>query len=321
VVERLEGRPETRWTGPEVRVAWVLSETPGRLVLSARLTAEPEGRLLDLISISVETDPTVLALTAMRPPSSTRSVDVAAITLSAPLEAAPLDLALLDQERLLLLQSESLLLLRWDGSSLRQEGRQALAGPFSPMRHVAGVIAAVESDAAAWVLTNRSADAMLVSIEKGRLAARARADAVPWPGSSTGLRYQLGTDWLDGAVEGLGTGPFLRLLRGGPPLAVLPDGRLRTPQDEPLLLVGSTLTPLWPGLLAIAAAGPPSSRDALWIVEREGYRLAESIPFEGTIVALASRIDQESARVVIGLRDADGSGRLAVVDLKKRPAP
>src|SRR5207245_9315270 len=54
---RLEGRVRLASSGPRIRVASVLAEGPGRLWGSARFTAAPGGRLVDVLASSAESDP------------------------------------------------------------------------------------------------------------------------------------------------------------------------------------------------------------------------------------------------------------------------
>src|SRR2546425_11125318 len=59
---RLEGRVRLVSSGPRIRVDSVLAEGPGRLWVSARLTEEPGGRLVDVLASSAQSDPMLLSL-------------------------------------------------------------------------------------------------------------------------------------------------------------------------------------------------------------------------------------------------------------------
>ncbi|HET8644689.1 MAG TPA: hypothetical protein VFO85_04320, partial [Vicinamibacteria bacterium] len=51
---RVAGIARLASEGPRLQVQPVLADAPGRLIVSARLVAQPEGRLEDLVSLSVE---------------------------------------------------------------------------------------------------------------------------------------------------------------------------------------------------------------------------------------------------------------------------
>ena len=138
-------RPTT--DGRRVRVTSVLSEAPGRLVFSARLVEEPGGRLLDLVSVSMASDAGDLSLASVPWPGASGRLDVVRQARTATLPAPVLDLAFLDDARLVVLWAEELGLYRWEDGGLRLESRQALRGPRQAVRTPGGLLAVAEGEA------------------------------------------------------------------------------------------------------------------------------------------------------------------------------
>lgn len=322
VIARLAGRANLTESGPRLRVASVLSESPRRLVVSARVVEEPGGRLFDLLSVSVDADDRVLDLAPLRA-APAHVVDVVAATRTPPLDGPVLDLGFLGEDRMVVLTTESVALYRWDGSGLALGSRRRLPGPFTAVRAPGGVLLTIEGDRSFWALTSRSPAASLFAVDNDKIVPRLEATALPWPGVPGGLRYRAGTNLLEGAVPGLGSGPFLVLAKGEEGLAVSADGRLRVvglegPGGE--LRVGPALAALWEGLLAASSADPPGSEDSLLLIAREegGPRMVDRLPVQGAIRALAAHGRGEIVRLVAAVEEPGGTTRLVVSDLQRR---
>jgi hypothetical protein len=295
ILARLEGRVALAAGGARIRFPAVLSESPGRLVLSGRVVAEPSGQLLDLISSSVAADDRALTLTPLLARATSAAIEVRASSRTPALDARVLDLVFVGEDRLLVLSPDDLVLYRIDGAALAVLSRRPLAAPLATVRAPAGMIALVPRDASLWVLTNRSPRAALFAIEAQRLVERSQAAALPWAGSTTGLRYRSGTNLIEGELTRLGAGPFLALERGAGAWAVSPEGQLLagnadTPQDTGLR-AGPALALLGPALLVTASADPPGDKDTLQFVARRAGEphVVASVGVDGAIRALASQ--------------------------------
>ena len=317
---RLDGRARLAGDGPRLRVLAVLSQSEARLVVSARLVEEPGGRLVDIVSASVESDAALLSLptTAGR---QRAAVEVVARARSTPLDGRVLDLAFVGEERLLVLFPDALGLYRWDGMSLSTEARLALGEPQASVRHPGGLLLAGREGT--WALTSTSPEAVLAEAEGGRLVARARAQAAPWKGAPAGLRFRAGSDWLEGSLPGLGEGPFLSL--EAPDLAVTPAGELlEAAADGPRRLgprVGPALARLWNGWVAAASAAPPGERDQVLLIERgtDGPTDAQplQVEFEGAVRALASGPRGDSRRLAVAVEPVAGGAYLELLELRR----
>jgi hypothetical protein len=318
---RLQGRVPLSTDGPRLRVEWAVSEAPQRLLASARVVEEPGARLLDIVSASAAWDEGTVPLSPQRGASPRTAVDVVATSRSAPIQGVVLALAWLADDRVLVVFEDEAALYRLEASALTLESRRALPRPLSPVRSPGAV--AIAEPAAAWTLTSAAAAAALVAIEGDRLALRSRAEAVPWRGSPAGLRFRSGTNLIEATAPGLGSGPFVALEPSGI-AGVDADGELRVagPAGPFLagLRVGSALAALWDGMLAASSAIAPAAEDALFFVDvsEGGAVLAESIPVEGSIRALASRPSAEGARLIAAVEEAGGRSRLVLLDLRRR---
>jgi hypothetical protein len=321
VAARLEGRVALAETGPRLRIASVLSENSHRLVFSARVVEDPGDRLVDLLSASVEADDTLLALAPERVAAAGHAFDVLSSTRTPALEAPVLALELLDDDRVVVLSADDVSLYRSDGSALSQESRQALPGPLAAVRSPGGLIAGAARESALWVLTSRAPRAALLALEKNRLVRRSEAAALPWPGSTSGVRYRPGTNLLEGTLRGVGSGPFLSLAAGAQELAVLPDGRLRAASGESAadVRVGSALALLWPGVVAASSADPPGRGDAILLLAADaGFRPLDSLPLDGSIRALAGRTRGDTARLVAAVQPPGSGAHLVFLELRRR---
>jgi hypothetical protein len=298
--ERLGRATRLASAGPRLQVLAVVAEAPGRLVASARLVQQPEGRLQDLVSVSVEADVAALALAARPPAAAAGQVDVLGSSQSAPLPGRVLDLAFMGADRILVLGEDELSLYRLGEGTLELAARRRFAGPLDPVRHPGGILRAVEGEGSAWAATSRARSAVLFGVEDAALVERQRAEAVPWPGSRDGLRFRPGTDLIEGSVDGLGGGPFLHLDETG--LAVDRDGRLLGLSGPPgELRVGPTLAPLWPRHLAVSTAARPGERDSVLVLSLAPPlppRPIGELPVPGSVRALAARTAANRAWLV-----------------------
>jgi hypothetical protein len=317
---RLLGRVTLRDSGERLRVVSVLSDAGGRLVLSARVTAEPEGRLVDLLSASVENDGRLAALTAERPPRAT-VIEIVSTTRTPTLDDRVLDLAFVADDEIAVLSNAWVDLYRIDSSQIERRSRLALPNPTLTVRAPAGMLLPT-AESSLWSMTNRSPKALLLGIDNGRLRPRGEAGALPWRGSAEGVRYRAGTNLLDGPPERLGPGPLLCARSGRPETAVSADGELRIasdagPRSGPR--VGSCVSPLWGGLLVASSDAPPGAPDALLVLKDDpnGTQLLDRIPVEGTLRGIAARARPGGARLVAAVEDAS-SASLLVMDLRSR---
>jgi len=321
LLARLEGHVALTADGPRVRVEWVVSEAPSRLLASARLVEEPGERLLDIVSVSAPWDEGTVPLAPLRPVSPRTTVDVLATSRSAPLDGVVLALAWVADDRVLTVFRDEAALYRLEPSALALESRQPLPRPLSPVRSP-GALAVVDGGAA-WVLSSAAGSAALLAVEGNRLVVRSRAEALPFAGSPAGLRFRPGTNLIECAAEKLGHGPFLALEPSGT-AGVDADGELWLPTREggtrAGLRVGSAVASLWAGMLAVSSPAAPSGEDAVSFVgvSDRVATLAETIPLEGTIRALASRASGEGVRLVAAVEEAGGRSRLTLMDLRRR---
>lgn len=302
---------------PRVRVTSVLSEQPGRLVFSARLVEVPEGRLVDVVSVSMAADPGDLSLASTPWPGAAGGIDVVRQERSAPLAGPVLDLAFLGDDRLLVLGPEEVALYRWDQAALRLESRHVLAGPRRAVRAPGGLLWTSEGESAFWALSSRVARASVFSVEGTRLSVASGAeDSVPWPGIPNGVRFRPGTNLVEGDAGAVGSGPFLALDGDGAGLAaVAADGTLLTAAGGGSAgpRVGSCLaTPRADTLLSTSSA-PPGARDALVFLDRRPpYAERARLPVDGAVRALAARLSGARSRVVAAVETAAGTSLVAI---------
>ena len=321
VLDRLRGRATIRGSGPRLRVRSVLSESPGGLVLSARVVEEPGDRLVDLLSVSAPADESVFTLSPVPAPPAAAAIDVRSTGRTPLLEEPVLDLAFFGDERLVVLGPDAVALYRWDEGGLTLESRRPWPGHLDTVRFPGGLLRVAERDAAFWALTSRSPRTVLFAVEEGRLVERQEADALPWPACPAGLRYRAGTNLIEGAVAGLGPGPFLVLDDSTPGLAVNAEGAL-VDGAATGLAAGPAMASLWTGVVAAASPRPPGEDDAILVVAArdgsgDGPRVLDSIRVDGAVRALAARAHGEGMRLVAAVEDEEGAARLLVMDLAR----
>jgi hypothetical protein len=260
----------------------------------------------------------LLAAGASIPRFQTLAVAMQARTPS--LTEAVLDLALADDDRIVVLSPEAVSLYRWGGDGLVLASRRLLAGA-APVRTPGGLLTPLDESGAFWALTSRATEATLYRIEGGQLQEVARADALPWAGCAEGLRFQPGTNLIQGRVASLGAGPFLTLEPG---VAVDASGRLRAAEvetEEPGPRVGPTLAALGDSLLAASRADPPGSTDAILLLSRgdAGWEVRQTLPVEGAVRALAARPRSGRWRLVAALEEAEPERATHLVVLELAP--
>ena len=202
------------------------------------------------------------------------------------LDEPALALAFVDDSRLAVLFGDSVGLYRVEGSNVRRAAHRPLDGPLAAVRRPGGLI--VPGEDAFWALSSRMPEAVLFATDADRLEARAKAAALPWPGSPLGLRYRDGTDLLESAA-GLLLAPPLQGLavdREGRVLALGPEGPVETKERA-----GPAVAALEEGLVAAASADPPGPADAIQLLRPQGddVRLLDSLPVSGAVRALAGR--------------------------------
>jgi hypothetical protein len=321
LVARLEERGVLAEAGAPLRIDWTVSEAPGRLVASARLIEEPTGRLVDILSVSAGLEDASLPLEAEPAPVTRSVVDVVAKSRSAPIEGVIRAVGWLSDDRLLTLSADEAAVYRVSASALSFESRHPLPRPPLPVRAPGALV--IADGGAAWTLGSGAASALLLAEDGGRLVVRARAEALPWSGSPTGLRFRTGTNQIELSGSDLGAGPFLALDPTGS-AAVDADGELRLVAAgggvRAGLRVGSAIAALWPGLLALSSPAPPGEADAVWLVTlAEGTAsVAESLPLDGSIRALGARSNAEGSRLVASVEEPGSQSRLVLFDLRRR---
>jgi hypothetical protein len=266
--------------------------------LVGRVTAEPGGALVDVLAVSAEVDPDVLELAALpRPPRG--AVAVVSGSVSAPVGARVLDLAFVDDDRLIVLLENGVDLYRRDADALVRLDHRPLDASIV-VRAPAGVVVVAAGEAAFWVSTNLAEGAVLFATDGGRLQEIQRAAALPWPGSKQGARFRPGTNTIDVAVPGLGGGPHLRAGAGEGAWAIAPDGRLGVASvGWSTTRVGSAAATLWPGVWIASSADPPGASDTLLVLTVSGGAptVIATVPVTGTITGIGARSRGERAFV------------------------
>lgn len=314
VLARLKGRVPLASSGPRLRIASVVSGTPGRLSFSARVVEEPAGTLVDLLAVSVPAGGGDLTFLPQRPPAPNDArLEISGSLRTPVLATSILDLAFLDADRLLVLSPDEVSLYRWTGDGLSLLARRPLPGPLTPVRTPGGLLVTSAKPDSFWALTSRAARAAFISVEGSRLVERQQADTVPWPAAPQGLRYLPGTNLIEGAPAPFGTGPVLDL-----------DSAAAISAERRLLCVGCRdqrvglgLADLWPGFLAVSSPAPPGAQDSLIVLEHTeaGLHTRLRVPVDGGVRALAGRVDQRAARLVAAITVPAEGDYLLVLDL------
>lgn len=230
-----------------------------------------------------------------------------------PTPDALLDLAFLDDRRVLALAQGTLFLYRLDDDGPILESRLELPGEFLAVRASAGVLKVAENENACWALTNRRERASLVAVEGRRLVLRLEADAIPWTGTSGGLRYRPGTNQLALAGE-----DFFAVRDDG--LAVTSSGLLKLGPEGLGRRVGGAAARLGP-LVVASTHRPPGVPDAILLLRPDGAEteLVSETPVAGTVRALAAREGRRGRLVVAAVEHGDEAPQLLVFALPPGP--
>ncbi|PYQ20235.1 MAG: hypothetical protein DMF79_10855 [Acidobacteria bacterium] len=219
-----------------------------------------------------------------------------------------------------MLERNTVRVYRSHGGELFRLSERTLPQP-EPVRFPGGLLAATED--AIWVQRSGLPRALLLAVdEAGALVERGQADAFPWPGCPRGLRYRDGTNLLEGAVEGLGDGPFLAVTAG---VAVDHEGRvLVATADGPrpsFLRAGPALVSLGDGLFAAASVSAPGPSDTILIFERDDdeLRLLQEVEAPGAVRALVTTRQEGATRLLAAVESGE---RVTIVPfLIRRVAP
>jgi hypothetical protein len=256
-------------------------------------------------------------LAAVADATRPESLGVTARTRTPALAEPVLDLALADDERIVALSPAAVSLYRWASDGLGLEARLLLPGRALPVRTPGGLLSPIDDTGAFWALASPLPSATLYRIEGRRLTEISQADAMPWPGSPEGLRFRAGSNLLQARIASLGPGPYLTVEPG---YAVDADARLRdaqaeTTNDAPR--VGPTLAALGSSLLAASRPDAPGASDEILLLARggDGWAVAQAIPIEGAVRALAARPRQGQWRLVAAVEEASGATHLVILDL------
>jgi len=315
---RLRARAVVARSGPRVRLSSALGRSATRLRLVGRVTAEPGGALVDVLAVSAEVDPDLLELAALpRPPRGT--VTVMSSNVSAPVGARVLDVAFVDDERLIVLMEDGVALYQRDGDALVRRDHRPLE-VSSVVRAPAGFVVVAAGEAAFWVCTNLAEGAVLFTMDGGRLQETQRAAALPWPGSPQGARFRPGTNLIDVGVPGLGSGPHLRAGAGETAWAIAPDGRLGVARvGWSATRVGSAAALLWKGVWIASSAEPPGATDALSVLSvRDGGAptVVATFPLQGRVAGIGARARGDRAFVATALA-LGGAHRLILMEVAR----
>ena len=253
-----------------------------------------------------------LLLAASAASLSGQPVELVSSRRAAALEAPTLDLAFFADGRLLALSSDALALYSFDANGvIALLSRAPLPGPFFAVRAPAGLLRVSSADAACWVITNATRQALLFAVEGQTLVLRERAGALPWPGAPAGLRYLPGTNVLEHGDERLA-----RVAEGG--WAVTKEGVLRHQDWAGSLRVGNALAPLWERFAIASSPLPPGQPDALLLLARgaDAAEIVQTLPVDGSVRALAAHVAGRSARVVAAVESSEAG--LLVLELRIR---
>ena len=313
---RLGERAAVARSGPRVRLSSALARSATRLRLVGRLTAEPGGTLVDVLAVSVEADPDLLELSVLpRPPRGT--VAVLSSNRSAPLGSRVLDLAFADDDRLIVLLEDGVALYQRVGEDLVRRDHRPLDATLV-VRAPAGVVVHATGEAAFWVSTNLAEGAVLFTIDGGRLQEIERAAALPWPGAGQGARFHPGTNTIDVALPGLGSGPHLRAAAGPTPWAIAPDGRFGVARAWSTTRIGSAGARLWTSAWIASSPEPPGPRDALLVLDASGGTPAvvATFPVPGSVTAIGARARGDRAYVAAATVES-GAHRLIVMEIAR----
>lgn len=239
-------------------------------------------------------------------------------TSGLPIEGRALDVAFVADDVVAVLLEDGVALYRRRGTELRPIDRRPLEAPLVA-RAPAGII--VAEAGAFWVSTNRAPGAILFTTDGGRLQETQRADALPFPGSAQGARFDEGTNLVAVDVPGLGGGPHLRVGGGPVPWAIAPDGRLGDALSGWTdTRVGSAAALLWPRTWIASSRKPPGHGDALSVIRRGiASQTVASFPPPTSVTAVSARASGDGAIVVAAIADGTDHRLLFVEVTRERP--
>lgn len=280
------------------------------------MRSECPGVGLVAVMLCAAAAPTIAGQGA-RPPAAPAH-RVAREILRAPIAERVLDLAFIDDERLILLTGTAVALYERSGDALALRDRRALEASMA-VRAPAGVIAASAGEAAFWVTTNLAEGAVLFTIDGGRLQEIEHAAALPWPGGAQGARFRPDSNLIDVVLPGLGSGPHLRVGAGDAAWAIAPDGLFGVaPSGWTDTRVGSAAARLWSDAWIASSPEPPGASDRLLLVHAGGGTAAivATFPVEGSVTALGARARGRRALVAAALASG-GAHRLVLLEVAR----
>jgi hypothetical protein len=257
--------------------------------------------LLTAVAPSPATPAKVQARTTLRVPAPAR--DVVAVGWAGP-------------RRLVVLRPESIALVRLDPARAVVESEAPLPGPRVAVRTPGGLIVG-PSEGPVWVMTSRAPRAALFDLERGRLRLRSEADALPWPGATSGLRFLAGTNLIEGALAGR-SGPFVAADPASGAVVAADGTLVAAGIAEPGARAGSAVAGLWPGWVVASSARPPPEDDCLRVLSPDGALL--EVKIAGAVSALASRLEREKAVVAVATASS-AEADLLVLELTRTPSP
>jgi hypothetical protein len=175
----------------------------------------------------------------------------------------------------------------------------------------------------AWILTNGMARAVLVGVEETQLVLRATADAVPWPGFPSGIRYREGTDILEGVLPEGSPQHLVGLAPGRADLGVTDRGEWVTLSPEGTrtadgLRVAPTLAWISTDSLLTSSPTLPSQPDALVELRQhdDTWEVGRRVPISGAVRALAAHVGADRVQVACIVEEpAHSTWRLLLLDL------
>jgi hypothetical protein len=222
--------------------------------------------------------------------------------------------------RVAVLGPVALELYRWPrGAPAVRLDRAALPEPLDVVRRPGGLLA-VEGEGLVWALSSRLLNAVRFEVLDQRLgAARVERASLPWPGAAQGLRFRAGTSWIEGSVDGLGTGPFTAVAAGA---AVAEDARLRiAAPDGPRLSglrLGTCLTALADGVWAASAPSRPGEAESILLIGRGEPEpvLLDTLGVPGRVEALGTDGADARARLLFAVEGSPGRSRLGTVEVR-----
>jgi hypothetical protein len=317
---RLTARTGIAADAPPLRFSSVLGRSATRLRLVGRVTEAASGTLVDLVTVSVDVDPAVVALMGHgRTATLTSGVSLTARGATTPLTARVLDLAFVGAERLLVLTERAVILYRLEPAAFVRLDERPLRAE-SVVRAPAGILLAAPAEKAAWAATNLAPGAVRFSIEGDRLSQGESAAALPWPEGTRAAAFREGTNLVEADVRDLGAGPHLRIGAAPSPWAIAPDGRLGLAGiGWTQTRVGSAAVQVWAGAFLASSSEAPGTSDFVSFVRVSGEDReapAASVPVAGIIRAMAARAaDSGNATAVVAVT-VEGTDRLMTVEVK-----